>query len=73
MSNLDLMIPDKSSIPSYILDPTLAKQANDEAAAGISTGMPPRLKLSGKQFTLVDSGRERSLFSAGVDQGELLA
>ena len=61
----DLMIPDKSSIPSYILDPTLAKQANDEAAAGISTGMPPRLKLSGKQFTLVDSGGEETPFPAG--------
>jgi len=61
----DLLIPDRTSIPSYILDPTLAKQANDEAAAGISTGMPPRLKLSGKQFTLVDSGGVESPFPAG--------
>ena len=61
----DLLIPDRTSIPSYILDPTLAKQANDEAAAGISTGMPPRLKLSGKQFTLVDSGGEETPFPAG--------
>ena len=58
----DLMIPDKSSIPSYILDPTLAKQANDEAAAGISTGMPPRVKLSMKQFKLVDAAGEETLF-----------
>jgi len=65
MSDLDLMIPDRTTIPSYILNPTLAKQANDEAAAGISTGMPPRLKLSGKQFTLVDSGGEETPFPAG--------
>ena len=58
----DLMIPDKSSIPSYILDPTLAKQANDEAAAGISTGMPPRVKLSMKQFKIVDAAGEETLF-----------
>jgi len=58
----DLMIPDKAAIPSYILDPTLAKQANDEAAAGISTGMPPRVKLSMKQFKLVDAAGEETLF-----------
>ena len=62
MSNLDLMIPDRTTIPSYILDPTLAKQANDEAAAGISTGMPPRVKLSMKQFKLVDAAGEETLF-----------
>ena len=58
----DLLIPDRTTIPSYILDPTLAKQANDEAAAGISTGMPPRVKLSMKQFKLVDAAGEETLF-----------
>jgi len=62
MSDLDLMIPDRTTIPSYILNPALAKQANDEAAAGISTGMPPRVKLSMKQFKLVDAAGEETLF-----------
>ena len=65
MSNLDLMIPSMAEVPSYILNPELAKQANDDAAAGISTGMPPRLKLSGKQFTLVDANGDEAAFPAG--------
>lgn len=65
MSNLDLMIPSMAEVPSYILNPELAKQANDDAAAGISTGMPPRLKLSGKQFTLVDANGDETAFPAG--------
>jgi len=55
----DLMIPEAAEVPAYILNPELAKLANEEAAAGISTGAPPRIKLAGKQFTLVDgSGNE---------------
>ena len=61
----DLMIPSMAEVPSYILNPELARQANDDAAAGISTGMPPRLKLSGKQFTLVDANGDETAFPAG--------
>ena len=61
----DLMIPSMAEVPSYILNPELARQANDDAAAGISTGMPPRLKLSGKQFTLVDANGDEAAFPAG--------
>jgi len=50
----DLMIPQRSEVPAYILNPELARQANEEALAGISTGYPPRVKLAGKQFSLVD-------------------
>lgn len=50
----ELMIPDRAEVPAYILNPELAKQANEEALAGISTGFPPRIKLAGKQFSLVD-------------------
>jgi len=50
----ELMIPDRAEVPAYILNPELAKQANEEALAGISTGFPARIKLAGKQFTLVD-------------------
>jgi hypothetical protein len=61
----DLLIPSMAEVPSYILNPELARQANDDAAAGISTGMPPRLKLSGKQFTLVDANGDEAAFPAG--------
>jgi hypothetical protein len=53
MSNA-LMIPEASEVPAYALNPELAKEMNAEAAAGISTGAFARIKLSGKQFVLVD-------------------
>jgi hypothetical protein len=52
----DLMIPEKGSIPAYLLNPEHAREANAEAMAGITSGAPPRVKLAGKQFTLVDGG-----------------
>lgn len=58
----ELMIPDKSEVPAYILNAAAARAANEEAAAGISTGFPPRVKLSGKQFTLVDGNGEETPF-----------
>lgn len=58
----DLMIPEASEVPAHIRNPELAKQANEEAAAGISTGFPARIKLSGKQFTLVDGNGEETPF-----------
>jgi hypothetical protein len=56
----ELMIPEASEVPAYIRDAALAKKANEDAAAGISTGYPPQVKLSGKQFTLVDSNGDDS-------------
>jgi len=58
MSQMDLMIPSKADVPAYILNPELARQANEEAAAGISTGYPARIKLSGTKFALVDGNGE---------------
>lgn len=56
-----LTIPDKSQVPAYILNPEAARKANEDALMGISTGMPPRIKMSGKQFTLIDGdGTERA-------------
>lgn len=56
------MIPEASEIPSYALNKELAKQMNEDAAAGISTGGSSRIKLSGKQFVLVDgNGNERTI------------
>lgn len=61
MSN-DLLIPDAASVPSYLKNPELARKANEEAASGISTGYPARVKLSGKQFTLVDGNGDETPF-----------
>ncbi len=60
MSDTDLMIPEAAEVPAYIRDPEAAKIANEEAAAGISTGFPPRIKLAGKQFTLVDGNGDET-------------
>jgi len=57
MSN-DLMIPDKSSVPSFLTNAAAAAQNYADASAGISGGFPARVKLSGKQFTLIDEGGE---------------
>lgn len=50
------MIPNAADVPAHIrnLVAGAARQMNEDAIAGISTGMPPRVKLSGKQFTIVD-------------------
>jgi hypothetical protein len=60
MTENTLMIPDAASVPAHIKNPELAKQANEDAAAGISTGIPARVKLSGKQFALVDGNGEET-------------
>jgi hypothetical protein len=58
MSNA-LTIPEAAEVPAYALNPELAKEMNADAAAGISTGFPARIKLSAKEFILVDgSGAE---------------
>ncbi len=73
----ELMVPDQSDVPSYIKDPVFAKAANEEAAAGISTGFSARVKLSGKQFTLVDGNGDETPFPpakmiVGPDQNNYL-
>ena len=58
MSENSLMIPNKAEIPAYILNPELARQANEDAAAGIGTGYPARIKLMGTKFAMVDGNGE---------------
>jgi len=58
MSENTLMIPSKAEIPAYILNPELARQANEDAAAGIGTGYPARIKLMGTKFAMVDGNGE---------------
>ena len=64
MSN-DLMIPE-GNIPAHILAlGTAAVAADNEAAlAGVSTGMPPRIKLNGTKFALVDADGTEKPFPA---------
>ena len=64
MSN-DLMIPE-SGIPAHILALGTAAVAadNDAALAGVSTGMPPRIKLNGTKFALVDADGTEKPFPA---------
>ena len=63
----ELMTLENTEVPAYILNPELAKQANAEAAAGISTGYAARIKLSGKQFSLVDgNGDETPVLPASM-------
>jgi len=69
MSN-ELMNIDPAQVPAYIKDAATAKAANEAALAGISTGFPPRVKLSGKQFSLVDgNGEERAFPPAKLVSG----
>jgi len=50
----EIMIPDAADLPAHIVNQELAKQANEDAVSGVSTGFPPRIKMGGKQFILVD-------------------
>ena len=58
MSN-ELMVPEGAAVPAYIQD-AAARASNEEMGAGISAGFPARVKLSGKQFSLVDSAGEET-------------
>lgn len=76
MSN-DLMIPNKADVPSYILKPEQARAVNDDAASGISTGFPARVKLSAGKFILVDGSGEEKAYPAsklvvGPDENQYL-
>jgi hypothetical protein len=50
----ELMIPDAADLPDYIIDHEAAAKVNADAIFGVSTGYAPRIKMSGKQFVLVD-------------------
>ena len=66
----EIMIPETGEVPAYIRNSAAAKAANDDAAFGISTGAPPRIKISGKQFKLVDgNGEEKSFPPASMVPG----
>ena len=56
----EIMIPESSSIPAYILAMSKGGAAaeNEAAMQGLSAGVPPRIKMNGKDFALVDAGGE---------------
>lgn len=58
----ELMIPEASAVPDFIRNPEAARQANEDAGAGISTGFPARIKFNGKQFDLVDGNGDAKPF-----------
>ena len=57
MSNV-MVIPEAENVPAHIRNPDAAKVANADAGCGISTGVPPRVKISAKTFKLVDGNGE---------------
>jgi len=56
----ELMIPEAGNVPAYIRNQDLARQANEDAAAGISTGFPPQVKLSNGKFALQDGNGDKT-------------
>jgi len=68
--SMDLMIPSKADVPSYVIDAAQAASDIAAAAAGVSAGFFARVKLSGKQFTLVNgSGEETPFPPASLSKG----
>lgn len=73
----EIMIPESSSIPAYILAMSKGGAAaeNEAAMQGLSTGMPPRIKMNGKDFALVDAGGEEKPYPKAslqaMDDGNL--
>jgi len=58
----ELMIPEAGNVPAYIRNPDLARKANEDAAAGISNGFPPQVKLSNGKFALQDGIGDKTLY-----------
>lgn len=56
----ELIIPDNATVPAYALlnGNGAAAAANEDAGFGISSGMPPRIKISAKTFALVNEAGE---------------
>lgn len=73
----EIMIPESSSIPAYILAMSKGGAAaeNEAAMQGLSAGMPARIKMNGKDFALVDAGGEEKPYPKAslqaMDDGNL--
>ena len=51
----DLMIPEQAGLPAYAVDQSAANNDWGDLLTGMPVGAPPRLKLNGKAFAMVDS------------------
>lgn len=58
------MIPEAADVPAHILNLDLARQMNEAASAGLSTGASARIKMNGKQFVLVNGNGDETPMKA---------
>ncbi len=65
MSNTDLMVPEQAGLPAYAVNKEAAAEDWGDLMAGMPVGAPPRLKLNGKQFVMVNSAGEETPFPTG--------
>ena len=70
MANYEIIIPENAQVPAYALLDAHAAAANDDALFGASLGAPPRIKLAGKGFVLInESGEETAYPPAKLAKG----
>lgn len=70
MANYEIIIPENAQVPAYALLDAPAAAANDDALFGASLGAPPRIKLAGKGFVLInESGEETAYPPAKLAKG----
>jgi hypothetical protein len=68
MSNEIALVPDH--IPAHVINAGAAREMNADAAAGISGGFPPSIRMKNGKFRLVDgAGEETVLKIADLDEG----
>ena len=66
----EIIIPENAQVPAYALLDAHAAAANDDALFGASLGAPPRIKLAGKGFVLInESGEETAYPPAKLAKG----
>ena len=58
----DIIIPENAQVPAYALLDAHAAAANDDALFGASLGAPPRIKLAGKGFVLINEAGEETAY-----------
>lgn len=56
----DIIIPENAQVPAYALLDAHAAAANDDAMFGATVGAPPRIKLAGKGFVLINEAGEET-------------
>ena len=58
----DIIIPENAQVPAYALLDAHAAAANDDALFGATAGAPPRIKLAGKGFVLINEAGEETAY-----------